>query len=47
MPLLPQLLPANRDRFRAAEGFELMLRVVHETGWLRLGALKVRADARY
>jgi beta-catenin-like protein 1 len=30
----------NRDRFRAAEGFELLLRVIHENGYARAGSLK-------
>ena len=41
----PQLLPANQERFRAAEGFELMLRCVHESGFARFGALRTLSHA--
>jgi beta-catenin-like protein 1 len=39
------LVPANRARFRAAEGFELMLRVVGEAGFARYGALRTISHA--
>lgn len=39
------LNPENQRRFQAAEGFELMIRMVHETGFVRFPALKVLAYA--
>ena len=35
----------NQGRFRAAEGFELMLRIVHENGFARFAALRTLAHA--
>ena len=40
-----QLFQANQERFRAAEGFELMLRCVHESGFSRFGALRALSHA--
>lgn len=34
-------MPANQARFQAAEGFELLLRTVHENGFARACALRV------
>lgn len=40
-----QLRQENCDRLRAAEGFELLLRIMHEAGFARFGALKALSFA--
>lgn len=36
---------ANRDKFTAAEGFELMIRTIHENGFARFAALRTISHA--
>ncbi len=38
--LFVQLEPANRDKFRESEGYELCCKMMHEASFLRFGALK-------
>lgn len=39
------LEPVNRTRFRDAEGFELMIRTIHENGFARFSALRTISHA--